>query len=131
MKEERKGFSFEGIYPDKPEEKKVRVIGKDKRIPTVHGEVHKILIEFMVSTDRMHGGIFEIGPHSQGDETPPHRGDEFYYVLQGEGILCVEGNEYYKILEEEAGYLPSGFTHYWLNLSDKTLRVLFVIAPEL
>ncbi|GEM_PF-2790577 len=122
---------FIGNYPDPPGEKSVRVIPKDKRIPFVHGEAHKILVDYMVSTDRMHGGIFEIGPHSRGEETPPHKGDEFYYVLQGEGLLCVENERYYRIREEEAGYLPAGYMHYWLNLSDTTLRVLFVIAPDL
>jgi quercetin dioxygenase-like cupin family protein len=127
----KKEPDFLGNYPDPPNEKAIRVIGKDKRIPFVQGEKHKILVDFMVSTDRMHGGIFEIAPHSQGEETPPHKGDEFYYVLQGEGLLCVEGERYYRMGEEDAGYLPSGYTHYWLNLSDGTLRVLFVIAPEL
>jgi mannose-6-phosphate isomerase-like protein (cupin superfamily) len=122
---------FFGNYPDPPDKKSIRVIGKDKRVPLVQGDVHKILVDFMVSTDRMHCGIFEIGPHCRGEQTPPHKGDEFYYVIQGEGELCVEGENSRRMVEEEAGYLPSGYTHYWINLSDRTLRVLFAIAPEL
>jgi mannose-6-phosphate isomerase-like protein (cupin superfamily) len=131
MDKESTGLKFYGEYPDKPNDKKVRVISKNKRIPVVNGTLNKILIEFFVSTDNMHCGIFEIAPNSRGDEVSPHEGDEFYYILQGKGIFCVNGDDYYTVEEEEACYLPAGSKHYWLNFSDEKLRVLFVVAPDL
>ncbi len=122
---------FYGKHPDKPDEKKTRVIKRSDSISVVHGDVNKILVEYFVSTDRMHCGIFTIPANSRGERTPPHEGDEFYYVLKGEGVLSVEDEQFYRISESESGYLPAGSNHYWLNFSDKKLEVLFVLAPEM
>ena len=122
---------FYGKLPDEPGDKKVRVIKRDESIPMVCGDINKILVEYFVSTDRMHCGIFTVPPNSRGEDTPPHEGDEFYYVIKGQGVLAVEEKQYYRIGAGESGYLPAGYNHYWLNFSEETLEVLFVLAPDM
>lgn len=123
---------FYGKYPDEPNQKKVRVLKRDKSIPVVSGTANKILVEFFISNNCMHCGIFTIAPNSRGEETPSHKGDEFYYVLSGNGVLhVVEEEKSYRINEKEVGYLPAGFRHYWLNFSNVPLEVLFVIAEDI
>jgi oxalate decarboxylase/phosphoglucose isomerase-like protein (cupin superfamily) len=39
--------------------------------------------------------------------------------------------QFYGIREKESGYLPAGYSHYWVNFSDETLEVLFVLAPDM
>lgn len=122
---------FYGRYPFAPENKRCVKIDQTVRRPWLIGSENKMLIEYLVSTDRMHSGIFTLAPNSRGDPSPPHEGDELFYVLSGNGVLVIDDNEHYIIRAEEAFYMPAGHRHQWFNCSTDELIVLWIVAPQL
>ncbi|MCD6508469.1 cupin domain-containing protein [Candidatus Poribacteria bacterium] len=127
----RERFSWQGVYPCKPEEKKPVVITEDKKISLIHGVEKKGLVEIFVSSDKIHFGIFYVSPFDHLDPSAPHEGDEVYYILEGEGVVLIEDKDVYAVKEGDAFYLPEGLKHQWFNFSGKRLAVLWALAPKL
>lgn len=137
MSEEKKGdewrerLLWQGKYPFKPEDKRCMVISEKDRLPLIHGEEKKGLIEIFASTDKIHYGIFYVSPFDNLDPSAPHKGDEVYYILKGEGVVAVDDSQTYTVKEGEGFYLPAGLKHQWYNFSGERLDVLWALAPEL
>lgn len=70
--------------------------------------------------------IIEPGGGSHGAYT--HEGEEFGFVLQGELSIILNGREYI-VREGESFYFPSHIPHDWINRTEKTTVVLWVITP--
>ena len=127
----REKLPFYGKHPFPPEAKKCIKVDQTVRLPWLIGERNKMFVEYLVSTDRMHSGIFRLAPNSYDDPSPPHKGDELFYVLQGSGVLLVDDEDYYLVHQGEAFYLPAGHRHQWFNCFGDEFVVLWVVAPEL
>lgn len=59
-----------------------------------------------------------------------HPGEEFYYVLKGEVIFSINGNEYH-LFEGESIHFPSNLTHQWKNPSSYNTKMLSILTPAL
>ena len=80
-------------------------------------------------TDSMTAGIMEIAP--AGGELKPHRHEpaEIYYVLQGEGLLILDGVEH-RLSVGSAAYIPGDAEHALRNVADAVLRIFYVFPTD-
>ena len=74
-------------------------------------------------------GVVEIAPGAQA--APPHRHppSELYYVLEGEGVLEVEGREI-PLRPGAAAHIPGGARHRALARGAAPLRILYVFPTD-
>jgi transcriptional regulator with XRE-family HTH domain len=57
-----------------------------------------------------------------------HPGEEFFFVLEGEVNVYVQGEEHL-LKEGEAIHYPSSLEHYWMNPLNQPARILCVLTP--
>jgi mannose-6-phosphate isomerase-like protein (cupin superfamily) len=58
------------------------------------------------------------------DRQQPHEDDELYVVLEGRGVLDVEG-ERLALAEGDAAFVPAGAEHRFIGYEDLSLLVVF------
>lgn len=58
-----------------------------------------------------------------------HDGEEFIYVLEGILTWVMEGTQY-ELYPGDSVHLPSHIPHNWINLTNKTVKVLIVVTPN-
>ncbi|MEP6910263.1 MAG: cupin domain-containing protein [Actinomycetota bacterium] len=58
------------------------------------------------------------------DHQQPHEDDELYVVLEGRGVLTVEGEEV-ALTERQAAYVPAGADHWFTGYEGLSLLVVF------
>jgi mannose-6-phosphate isomerase-like protein (cupin superfamily) len=58
------------------------------------------------------------------DRQQPHEDDEVYVVLEGEGMLDVEG-ELLRLREGQAAFVPAGAEHHFVGYEHLVLLVIF------
>jgi mannose-6-phosphate isomerase-like protein (cupin superfamily) len=58
------------------------------------------------------------------DRQQPHADDEVYVVLEGEGVLDVEG-ELLHLREGQAAFVPAGAEHHFVGYEHLSLLVIF------
>ena len=104
----------------------------------IHGKVNQTKVSFFLSNDQVHLGIHTILPNKQSDPET-HPGDEILLVLEGRMHIIVERPDEipksvshlaYEVNVGQKFFIPENLKHQFFNLSDKTLRFLFAIAPE-
>jgi mannose-6-phosphate isomerase-like protein (cupin superfamily) len=61
------------------------------------------------------------------DHQQPHEDDELYVVLDGRGVLTVEGEEL-PLTEGEAAFVPAGADHRFTGYEGLSLLVVFARA---
>lgn len=73
-------------------------------------------------------GVATLAPN--GGQVPwhNHEQEEVYFVLKGEGEMCV-GQERAIIREGQAVSIPSGAYHQLTNVSDEPLQMLYCYGP--
>lgn len=67
-----------------------------------------------------------------GEELPPHHhgNEEAYFVLQGEGVMTVEGYEETILLKKYLSvYCPANKDHYTKNTGNEPLVLLCSLTP--
>jgi transcriptional regulator with XRE-family HTH domain len=119
-------------------ERKVRVshplphvsrAGEDGRLSIASSErVYKVL------SPRAPGLVFEpllvtVKPNSDLEEPYSHEGEEFAYVIEGELIFTVEGEEY-RLGSGDSIHLLSSVPHAIRNDTDEPAKVLWVLTPR-
>jgi mannose-6-phosphate isomerase-like protein (cupin superfamily) len=57
------------------------------------------------------------------------RSEEIYYILEGEGLMEIEGEEE-EVSKQQAVIIPSGKKHRITNLGDNQLRFLCLCSPS-
>src|SRR5947199_40745 len=67
-------------------------------------------------------------PRSRTDRQPPHDDDEVYVVLEGQGVLDVEGKEVL-LREGHALFVPAGAEHRFSGYEELSLLVIFERRP--
>lgn len=74
--------------------------------------------------------LIEILPGGQSQSLDPHDGEEFGYVLSGR-IKLVDGDKTTTIKKGETFYIKGVNTHYLLNESHVSAKVLWITTPPL
>jgi mannose-6-phosphate isomerase-like protein (cupin superfamily) len=68
-----------------------------------------------------------------GDQAPPHihhRGDEAFYVLEGE-LEVLDGSERYRLETGQLHVVEAGHVHTFATVGDREARILVVMTPEI
>ena len=99
--------------------------------------VHAFGVSAVVEKLRAAGGGYEIVHESPGlelgvyvlvapepDRQSPHEDDEVYVVLEGRGVLTVEG-EQIPVEEGKAVFVPAGAEHRFTGYEGLSLLVIF------
>ncbi len=84
--------------------------------PILHKELESIAVGLTILPP---GGKSEEADHIEG---------EMFYVISGSGLIGV-GNEEAKLISGTAVWVPPYVSHYLLNNSNKTLKILWVLCP--
>lgn len=69
-------------------------------------------------------------PNFYDSEESTHEGEEFYYVLEGEGVFIVDGVEY-KIRKGESIHYPSTLLHKIINPGNQELVMVSLVTPPI
>lgn len=69
-------------------------------------------------------------PPNNASESSSHKGEEMYYVLEGELTFYVNGKKYV-VRKGEVIHYPSDIKHHYINDSDRTAKILCVLTPKL
>lgn len=72
--------------------------------------------------------LTEILPNGSTDQDSPHQGEEFGYVLEGK-ICVVIGKKKYHCKKGDSFYFTADKTHYLVNPTNKSAKVLWVSSP--
>ena len=95
----------------------------------------RVVWRTMLSGDRtptsgMTLGVAEIEP-GRSDERHPHRHShaEVYYILNGEGVVLIDGVEH-AVRPGTAVFIPGNAWHTASNTSAETMRLLYVFAAD-
>lgn len=111
------------------------LITRDKMLHVIHGKDHAMPVSFLVSNDLVHMAEFVLPPSAEGvrtSEPESHKGDEVLYVIDGPvTVFLPEELETFEVKEGEAMLIPEGVKHQYQNFTDKVIKAVFSIAPEL
>jgi quercetin dioxygenase-like cupin family protein len=79
-------------------------------------------------TEQLTAGVAQIQP---GDHLKDHRHapPELYYVLDGEGVVTIEGSDYH-VSANSAVFIPGNAVHGLRNSGQIPLNVLYVFAAN-
>ena len=63
------------------------------------------------------------------DRQQPHADDEVYVVLEGRGMLDIEGERYY-LTEGDSVFVPAGAEHQFVGYEQLSVLVIFEKRPK-
>jgi len=107
------------------------VVTEDTALRVIHGKEHRIPITFFVSNDLIHLGKIAVPPHTFS-EPESHKGDELVYALEGSLTIDLpETAQSFEVCEGEAFFIPENVKHEYHNFTDKVIKAVFIIAPQL
>ncbi|MFP4006034.1 MAG: cupin domain-containing protein [Candidatus Hadarchaeia archaeon] len=117
-------------------EKKIHVkIGKEDRLPVIHGKKHPMVVRFIVSNDFMHMAELQLPAGGEGPRTSEpeiHDGDETIYVTKGNITLFFpELENSLEVPEGSVALIPEGTEHQYQNYTSKPVKGIFSVAPNL
>jgi mannose-6-phosphate isomerase-like protein (cupin superfamily) len=93
-------------------------------IPRHRGQFFEILQE----TAQSQTAVMTIGPGQDGGPAETHAGDQVVYVIEGEGVLTIEGVEH-RVRPGASAQIPAGTLHHVKNAGAEPLFFLSVYAP--
>jgi quercetin dioxygenase-like cupin family protein/DNA-binding Xre family transcriptional regulator len=73
--------------------------------------------------------IAVFSPGGSNSEHATHEGEEFGYVIEGEFILDIKGQEPIVLRPGDSVYFPASHPHAYRNASDGESRLLCVVTP--
>ena len=90
--------------------------------------VYRLVHPLTVGSDRLGVSMCEMAP---GDEVRRHSHDyeEAYYVVEGTGVMTLEGEGEIRLEPDLAVYVPAGRIHGQRNDGDVPLRILCSLSP--
>lgn len=123
-----------GRLPFPPEKKVPKHIRKEEYIDSIYPPAapeFSDLTRFIVSTDKLLLGTYQLAPGGSFNPPDLHPGDETYYVLNGTLTQqnAVSG-QVIRAYEGESIWMPREAWHKAFNFEDEILRILFLIAPK-
>jgi len=110
-------------------------IDSSKLLTLVHGKTHPMIVRFYVSNDLCHMGEFDLPPGGEGPRTSEpetHKGDETLYALSGPiTVFLPDILDAHEVPEGSVMLIPEGVKHQYQNFTDKVVKGIFSIAPDL
>lgn len=88
---------------------------------------HTLLSSDITPTDSMCAGVAEVAPGSGGARMHRHAEAEIYYILEGTGILTVDGVE--TVVSKDAVIFIPGDAEHGLRNESGTVLKLFYVFP--
>ena len=81
-----------------------------------------------VGSDQLAVSLVDMQP---GDRIKRHRHsyEEAYFVIEGEGVMFLEGEEDIALAPGVAVYVPPNRIHGQVNTADRSLRILCSLSP--
>lgn len=119
-------------------QKNMILIPPERFLHLIQGKRHHVLVSFFVSNDFIHEGMMTI-PAGQYSEPEVHKGDEVVYVLEGNLVMRIYKDkeetsvlqESFEVHENEKFLVPEGVKHQYFNFTDKVIKLIFAVAPDL
>ena len=104
------------------------VLGVDVISPEVKNIVKKVLIS---PTDGWEGYVMRLFELEEGGHTPKHQHPwpHINYVVQGEGVLHLEGGEY-DLSEGSFAFVPGGKMHQFMNIKKGIFKIICIVPEE-
>jgi len=93
-------------------------------VPRHRGQFFEILQE----TAQSQTAVMTIAPGQDGGPAETHAGDQVVYVIEGEGVLTIEGVEH-PVRSGACALIPAGTLHHVKNAGAGPLFFLSVYAP--
>ena len=93
-------------------------------VPRHRGQFFEILQE----TAQSQTAVMTIGPGQDGGPAETHAGDQVVYVIEGEGVLTIEGIEH-RVSPGACAQIPAGTLHHVKNAGAESLFFFSVYAP--
>ena len=93
-------------------------------VPRHRGQFFEILQE----TARCQTAVMTVAPGQDGGPAETHAGDQVVYVIEGEGVLTIEGAEH-RVRPGVCALIPAGTLHHVKNAGAGPLFFLSVYAP--
>jgi len=127
-----------GRYPvPGPESREAAVFYKlteDDGIKMISGRKTPALMSVWASNDVMQFGSVKIlsgGAGPQQTEYDVHKGDAVFYVLEGPmTFYCPDRGETFNVEEGDFMFLPEGERYKIINYTGKSVKAIFLVAPE-
>ena len=117
----------------------IEVIKSGEGLNTIRAEEGLSLISFYISNETLHAGIIIIPPRGRSD-LHSHNGDEVIYCLnESIAVRIVAEKETinpsapdrYIVNCSDRFFIPKGVEHQYTNYSDKAIKLVFCMAPDL
>ena len=81
-------------------------------------------------TGRLTVGVAEIAPGpNPGMKIHRHAHPEIYYILEGQGVITIEGKEY-PVRRGTAVFIPGGADHETQNIGNDLFRFLYIFPAD-
>lgn len=92
------------------------------------GQFRGRFFEVLQETDRSQTAVMTIGPGQDAGPEETHRGDQIVYVIDGEAIVRIGGDEHHA-KSGACVMIPAGERHHVKNPGTTPLFFLTVYAP--
>ncbi len=125
------GVSLQSFFSDTQNEK--IVFSKDDMFVKEDEEFLKGDITWLVPSaqkNTMEPILISLGENGQSQEIPPHEGEEFGYVLQG-NITLIIGEKSYKVNQGESFSVHPLSPHHLINKGKRTAKILWISTPPI
>jgi quercetin dioxygenase-like cupin family protein len=97
------------------------------------GAEQPVLTGILASTEFLTVGRVDLRP-GQRTEVQSHAGEEGLYLLEG-GLnvrtFGEEGARWFELKPGDGFYLPEGVPHQYYNITEKPVKFLFGVAPDM
>jgi len=120
------------LFSDLKQKRNIDIVRKEESRSIVTPQVtyrQLSILQDEVEEYSIEAFLMEITPGCEnGSEEYGHRGKEFGYILEGEGILSY-GDEEYRLRQGDSTAFSSDMPHLLKNQGKKPLKALWVITP--
>lgn len=125
---------FPAPGPESRDAKLFYKLTEDEGIKMISGRKTPALLSVWASNDVIQFGTIRLlsgGPGPQQTEFDKHPGDAVFYVLEGPmTFYCPERNETFNVQEGDFMFIPEGDSYKIINYTGKTIKAVFMVAPE-
>ena len=111
------------------------LITRRDALQVIHGKDHPMLETFYVSNDFINFSTIELpsgGESVRSSEPETHKGDEALYVLEGPVAVFLPATEdTFEVKQGEVMFVPEGVKHQYVNYTNRVVKAVHVVAPEI
>lgn len=110
----------------------MHVLRESDMLWRLEGKERPVLVGVLAATEHLTVGKIHLLPGQQ-TEAQTHGGDEGLYVLEGNLNVRVpenEGQRWFELNPRDGFYIPEGAPHQYYNITDKSVSLIFGVAPS-